>query len=475
MSWQTDSGASNYVPGLPSSATLSRGDSIGHAAEHAAMGVVPAINKRSFTPYRLATFGDSRSNVGSHRTVTSGGGVGGEKVAGILCNLRGDMEIVFNGGISGDTAANWNSSARVSTSQTVASLLAETPDLVLIQYGINDIASGTSSATVVGYLQALIDKIVGAGIPVFFESINPSAAGAVTYINGVSAAGGYGSSHVDKAAVLVETNAAMSVWLSGFPSNVAMYVDTSSVTMDSSNPGYAVADNTYQDGTHVSAKGGVPMAAIIDDAITPFFPRRQGQAIQSLYPNGCNRSFLSPTSGRALNFAAIAMESGTATATYEIVLDADGDLCQQYNVSVSALGSGYFSARFGILPDWVGATPFWTAAAGDIMQASADVYCDNGNGMAPIVFYCYARQRIYYDDASNEYATVGGVAAVTSTDYPYPAAAISERLLTPRLAVKAAKGSSTMLSTTALHIYAVGHSTGSFRMRIKNPQWCKVA
>lgn len=447
-----------------------------HTADHAEMGI-GVINSPAgyLVPYRLATFGDSRANSGSHVTTTSAGSVGGGKVAGCLCKIRGDMQIVFNGGLSGDATNNWNSAARVSSSQTVAALLATNPDLCLIQYGINDIIGSASAASVIANLKAAISKILGGGVPVVFESINPGTPAAFSFINGYSVGGGYGANYATKAATLREINAEMRAWLAQFTSSVALYVDTSSVSTGSD--GYAKTDQTYADGTHMSAIGTTGSAQIIDVEIQPMFPRRSGQRIKALYPNGLNRSLLNPTLGLAENFSAVAIEAGAATATYQIVTDDDGDLCQQYTVTVTSTGGTAANLRFDMLPDWRGATPFWTAVAGDIMQGSFDYTIDDGAGGAPIAYGVFGRIRAFYDSTyntrTNAYADHGGVGPQTSTDHPSIPIAESGKILTPRLALDT--DSSHLTVSTAMQCYVQSNKLGSFRLRIKNPQWCKVA
>jgi len=429
----------------------------------------------ALTPYRLAVYGDSRANVAGTHTASSASAtvISGEKVATQLCMLRGDMQIVFNGGISGDTAANWNSASRLSSSQGPAALLAANPDLVLVQYSINDIIAGTSSATILGYLQALADKVIGAGIPFIFESVNTCASASATYINGYSSAGGFGASASTKLATLAAVRSGMRTYLAQFPADLARYVDTSSVT-DAAD-GYAKTDKTYYDGTHISRLGARACAVLIDRAIVDIFPRRIGAGLKLAYPNGCNFSMLNPSSGRATNFSAAIWDSGSGSVTYANGTDAAGNLYQEYNVTVSALASSYFGVRLEILPDWVGVSPFFALAAADVVQGCVDYTVDNGSGGAPIVSHFYSRPRIYYDDATNEYVGIGNVAQLASTDYPALAAAESGRLLGPRIAVKSAKASANMTSSTAMQCVFYGVSTGAFRVRLHTPQWGKVA
>jgi lysophospholipase L1-like esterase len=427
------------------------------------------------TPYRLAVYGDSRPNVSATHTgaaVASGAAMLGEKTPVQLCMLRGDMQVCFNGGISGDTAVNWASASRASSTQNVAAMLATNPDLCLVQYGINDLIAGTSAATILASLQALADKVVGAGVPFVFESTNTAAAAAASYINGYSSGGGFGASAASKLAELRSVRDGMRSFLAQYPASLAVYVDTSAVS-DGAD-GYAKTDQTYYDGTHMSRRGCRAAAAVIDGAISGLFPRRPGVGLKLAYPNGMNYAMLSPTSGRAARFSAIAVDGGTATATYEVGRDGDGNYFQQYNVAVTALASGSFAIRCDVLPDWVGAG-FYALAAGDVVQCAVDYMVDDGSGGAPIVSHLMARQRIYYDDATNEFTQIGNVAQIGSNDYPAFDGAESGRCITPRQAVKAGKSSANMLSQTALQFIVYGTRTGTFRLRLFNPQWTRVA
>lgn len=431
--------------------------------------------------YRLAVYGDSRVNVTTTHiaSAAASSSMNGEKAPVQLCMLRGDMQIVFNGGISGDTAANWNSASRISSSQDVKSLLATTPDLCYIQYGVNDCIAGTAAATIYGNLKSLIAKIIGGGVPVVFESINTCAVGPVSYINSYSSSGGFSGTSIQseadtELAILQAVNAEMRSWLGQFPPSVAVYVDTSSVTAGSN--GFAKTDKTYYDGTHVSRTGARAIAALIDNAISAICPRINRLALRPgiAYANGCNFALLSPSSGRASDFAAIASDAGSMTSTYEIGVDSDGMMYQQYNVNVSALSSSRYVARFDIQPDFDGASPFTALTAGDIIQGCVDYYIDNGSGGAPSSSNVYLQPRFYYDDASNQFTNVGPNQQLASTDYPAMSVE-SGRLLAPRLAVKAGLASANMTTGTAMQLIVIGNATGDFRLRVKNPQWMKVA
>lgn len=464
---------------------MARGNSVLTSAGRLVPEIFPVTRSRpygSVTPYRLAVYGDSRVNVSTTHLASAAAStsMNGEKAPVQLCMLRGDMQIVFNGGISGDTAANWNSAARIVASQDANSLLAATPDLCYIQYGVNDCIAGTAAATIYGNLKSLIAKIIGGGVPVVFESINPCAIGPVSYINAYSSAGGFSTTSTQaeadtELAILQAVNTEMQSWLAQFPPSMATYVDTSSITAGTN--GFAKTDKTYSDGTHVSRIGARGIAQVVDAAIQGQFPRLSGMLLRPgiAYSNGCNIAMLSPSSGRATDFAAIANDAGTMSATYEIGVDTDGWIYQQYNVTISALASSRYVARFDIQPDFDGASPFKALAAGDIMQGCVDYAIDDGAGGAPIASHVYLQPRFYYDDATNQFTNFGPNQQLASTDYPAMASAESGRLLAPRLAIKAAMASANLTTATAMQLLVVGNSTGTFRLRVRSPQWMKVA
>ena len=109
------------------------------------------------TPYRMITFGDSRARASNSTQI----GVTGSatfyntaREASWIAALLGDTEIVGDFGISGDpiitslTTNGWNGTAR-SNSKTIANALQLRPDICWIQYGINDIAAGATSAAII--------------------------------------------------------------------------------------------------------------------------------------------------------------------------------------------------------------------------------------------------------------------------------------------------------------------------------------
>ena len=380
------------------------------------------------------------------------------------------MRIIFNAGVSGDTAANWNTAR--GSSQTVQDVLTANPDVVVMQYGINDVIGWNGSSPtqqgmvdqIVGNLMAACAAFMGAGVFVIFESMNTCAAASASYINGYVSAGGFGANAAGKAAIVQAVNAQMRAWLSSWPDR-AVYVDTSSVFADSD--GYAKTDGSYYDGTHPSAYGSLQAAILIDSAISLRLPRRT-PIMPSTARNAVDGYWLGATAGLASGVA-ITADSGTwAAETYSI----DGDQ-QVINFNCTALASGVARRIIDITPLIIGAGATVPVTAGDIMQGRIEYEIDDGNGGAPAVYAISLRPRIYYDDATNEFVAFGqGI--TNSTDYPRMPAHTGH-LLTPGLAIKATKASANILTTTRFQILLYGNQTGSTRVKLRAPEFRKLS
>lgn len=441
------------------------------------------LRRTALTPYRMATYGDSRGNLSVGDVATSSAGPLAERSATQLMLLRGDMRLVFNGGISGDTAANYNSASRTSSTQDLAACIAATPDIVLMQYGINDCIAGTAAATITANLQAAASEFMAAGIFVLFEGIYPCAVGPATYINGYASSGGYSSTstqaEADAELLITQTvNNSMQAWLATFPGR-AVFVPNTSATAGAN--GFAKTDQTYYDGTHLSAIGARAVARLDTAAIEQYFPLLDGVPVGGSYRNAVNGGWLTVSSGRASGVNAIVNELGTCTATYQVTTDADGEAVQEVVLTPTALGSGAWRANIQIAPlTAIGAGSSIAWAAADVLQGFLDMTIDDGAGGAPSCFNVQVRPRIYYNDATNEYVEMGSIQQQGSTDHPRYSQAERLRFLSPRRAVKAAMSSSTMLNTgstvTALHVIVCGNVlTTPTRLRFKRGVWRKVA
>ena len=478
----TDAGAS--YPGFPTIAYP--GDSkvippvdadYAAAVVSAAGSAIPDIR----SPYRIATFGDSRANVGGTSLAANATGTtfNADRVATAVANQRPDIAIVFNGGLSGGFAANWANNSdgptgRVTAVKTVADLLASAPDACLFQFGINDIMNwdGASpspasfTVTLVANLQAAVAAIMNGGVFVVFESINPAAPASITFVNGYSAAGGFGTNAAAKLQAMTDVNNAMRAWLSAYPTR-GMYVDTSGATAGSD--GYAKTNKTYVDGVHLSAMGARGCAALILDAIKSFFPVRPVVALAPKSRSGVNGMLINATAGKAEGWDVLA-ETGTWAAEQWSI---EGD-SQVVTLQCNGLVSGYCRRIITVLPSFIGASTLPVLAAGDILSARVEYEIDDGAGGPPPLYGISIRPRLYYNDASNEFTAGNQAGSQTSTDYP-PMPAHRGYLHSPGQAVKAAMSNSTIIAPTALQFQVVGNQTGRTRIKFRGAEWRKIS
>lgn len=457
---------------------------LGGPGAAALLGAVPQrLIRHGGTVKRGATYGDSRANVSYTHTLTYASGAAAviDKVANAVVELRGDSIMVFNGGISGDGLSNWDNPART---PNFAALVQAKPDWVHIQYGVNDIigwngVSPTYAAFkdgLVSDLKELVGACVGAGIPAtVLEAINPCAASAVSYIGGYPSAGGWGAAAVDKARMAREINAEMRSWIQGFY-DFARFADTEPVLTGSD--GYAKTDRTYADGTHFGALGARLAAPIISAAITDLLgvPSRTS-LLEIGYRNAMNSAMLGNTGGRMNGFGLMQNEAGNSSAQYAVVIDDDGDLCQEVVITTTDIGAGIARPRLDWAPLFAGASAAIPVSAGDVMQACIRYSIDGGSpGLSPAAGLVVSRPRIFYDDATNEFSQFGLPNAAVTSGIPSMPSMKDATLLSYRVAVKSGLASANILTaTTALQLMLYVSQVGVSRIRLKMPEWRRVA
>lgn len=432
---------------------------------------------------RGATYGDSRANVSYVHTATYSSGAASviDKVANAVIELRGDSIIVFNGGISGDGLANWDNPART---PNFSALIASKPDWLLIQYGVNDIigwngVSPTYAAfkdSLISDLKELIGASVSSGIPAtVLEAINPCAAGPVSYIGGYPSAGGWGANADDKARMAREINAEMAAWIQGF-ADYARFADTAPIL--TAPDGYAKTDRTYADGTHFGALGARIAAPIISGAITELLGAPSRISLLEMgYRNSMNGAMLGNTGGRVNGIGLVQNEAGVSSAQYAVVIDDDGDLCQEVVITTTDIGAGIARPRVDWAPQFAGASAVVPVSAGDVLQASIRYSIDGGNpGSRPAAGLVVCRPRVFYDDSTNEFSQFGLPNAPVTSGIPRMPSMTSATLLCYRIAVKSGLASANILTaTTALQIMLYVSEVGVSRIRLKMPEWRKVA
>ena len=106
---------------------------------------------------RIATYGDSRATL--FQSAVSGDMYNGtnRNVRSSLTNqstpfltlpmFMQDVVLAVDGGVSGEITAYWNNPARNSSTKAASSIAALDWDIILIQYGTNDITSVTDATT----------------------------------------------------------------------------------------------------------------------------------------------------------------------------------------------------------------------------------------------------------------------------------------------------------------------------------------
>lgn len=377
-----------------------------------------------FVPaYRLAMFGDSRCGGG---TSSTGSALASSRIVGSLIAQAGDLSHYFDGSVSGGLASGWASSTRGSTNrnpvwgldvktryQSVAALLANGADVCVIQFGVNDIAAGTSAATTAGYLTALIDAIVAGRIPVVFVSIEPCTESAGTFVTGASSAGGWGSSAEAKAQACAECNRIVRNHIEASVP-LARYVNTHDTLLDSAlgttgdGDPYGYVDTDYMaDGTHMRSAGVWATAPLILAAVRQFCPQRR------VYMpfKGIGPSLLKRNLGTAANniFEQFTVNTGgqvgTANTTNLATTFDDGTLAQQVTVTPTALSSGFHQRAFRIRAPIDGAAPAIPVTLGQYVQAACRIIIDDGAGGAPTgVAEVYLRQRFWDDTPTSVFS-----------------------------------------------------------------------
>jgi lysophospholipase L1-like esterase len=401
-----------------------------------------------FSPWKIATFGDSRSNTGS-----TGPDIGGSQTIletrGVSWGvaLMGDAELVGNYGVSGDAAASWASTSRTG-GKTIGALSAQDVDLVIVQYGINDAIALTSASTVTGYLQALIQEIMKSNKLVLFESIQPLGSAAT---NAVAAQ-----------AIADAVNASMQAWLANF-SGRAVFCDTATAL----KAGGSLVASAYQntDGVHTNRNGAYVAGNLIAAKARELLPRRIG-----LYPARDNRNtnMLSMVSAAACFINA---ETGTISgASITQGQDSDGNYVE-YLFTPATFVSSECKVRIESNANFLtSANPFYALNGAEVLQGSARVVVDDGAGGAPSVYGAGLRQRFYTAAVFRDWGTIPQ--GVPTANTPAFTERMDALLITPAVVNTAASVSATPSAGTgySLQFYVSSSTTTPVRVRLYNPQ-----
>lgn len=359
--------------------------------------IIPPVAR----PWRIACFGDSRAHgIGATDVLLIGGAsndMNPARVMSWLVGTMGDAEWVASFGISGDLASNWANSARL-YGKTIQALIAGTGfrggaiDACFIQYGINDAFAGTSAAVLTAYLQGVCGALIGAGIRVIFEAINPASAAA------------YGAGAAAKLQVTIDTNNAMNIWLAQYP-NQAVFVNTWPMLIDPAT-GYSRTD--YTDGTHFNSPVLPQLTSVvIAEAARTILPAKSALTYTSgslLAPNLVDWA-VTPYSFTSTDF-------GTITISAPVWVNSTDPLgpYMELTATCTALNSGYATLRWEIPASLAAqAAARFPIAVGDEVQGSAHIYIDDGAGGVSGISNVMLRHRIYTDKFNGDGAsgTVG--------------------------------------------------------------------
>lgn len=432
------------------------GQEVGITGADGTLSAITGRNAALQRPWRFGSFADSRGNTTSNSAITPAGSatsLNDQRGAWAAAYL-GDAETVCNFGVSGDLASGWSAAARTGA-KTLANMLSASGfpggpiDACWVQYGINDYISGNSAATVTNSLKALCSALMGAGIKVIFESTLPASAA------------NYGGGAAAELQATINGNAIMRDWIAGFPGKAA-YANTFPFVID--DTGYASA-SYFSDGTHLNRLGSMISGFIVAQAARTLLPKKHGLAFTSgslLRPNLIDWG-LGPTMG-------VYPDQGTFTfSTPTWNMDADtGMPYAELTATVATLNAGRALLRFQTHATNIsGATPLYTLAVGDLVQGSAYVVIDDGQGGLPPVQAVMLRQRAYFD---SKFADFGAFIGAAGPNFVTPIAA---RLTTPTFALATASGaiaapgsSAGYALETMVEFNSVG---GSARIRVYVP------
>lgn len=423
-------------------------------------------------PYRMITFGDSRARASNLTQI----GVTGSatyyntaREAPWITALLGDTEIVGDFGISGDpiisstTANGWNGTAR-SNSKTIANALQLRPDICWIQYGINDIAAGATSAAIIVEFKKLVSELMAGGVKVVVESImlfDPTASSPTISAAIASTA----------QTTLLAVNAALQTWCAGYAGRVVYVDNVKTIQLSATgyaDPQYLGSDNA---GVHPNKKGAQLLATKVAAAARTLLPLR----IAGAY-------FIGPSENPNLvDWNSPTMLTNTETGTVTIstpTWNLDTSTGNPYSglpyaecsFTCTALSSGTSKALLEIHATNIsGATPTWPIFAGDVIQSSAYLVIDDGAEGNPKTQTAFARQRLFANSKFSDFGVLGGTSDLTTL-----ASKFAGRVVTSTITTSIASASitaATLGSGLPLQIYVEIPTVGAtVRVRVYAPQ-----
>ena len=353
---------------------------------------------------RIATYGDSRATLFS-------GAVSGDMYNGTNRNVRSsltnqstpfltlpmfmqDVVLAVDGGLSGDGASFWNSPTRNSSTKTASSVAALDWDIILIQYGTNDISAVTDATTrdsyatsVVANIKACINYFLATGRKVVFQTTMQRTAA------------GFGTNAAFKLACTDIVNYGNGGAIDGlvpwcqaqgsYGSKLYVHDIQALVNAGGASTG-AYADSAWLgDGTHVGYYGARRIAASLAVLLRTIYPSRGITPIyrstgNNLVPAVSSSYFLGPTLS---NCTASAFTYGTdaqGRSYAEVTITPNNVTAGNYKIEIHAdVGTNGGRTSVG-----------GTFAVNDLLQARVFLTVDDGSGGVSVVnnvaYYFYA-------------------------------------------------------------------------------------
>jgi hypothetical protein len=410
------------------------------------------------TPWKLASWGDSRANFSSQASPDLAGAsslMSGVKASTWAAGARDDWELTHNFGVSGDVASGWDSTTRTG-GKTIAALCASDADIVDMHVGVNDwdAWNGSSPAyadqvtTVANDIIAAIREMVKHGKRVMFHAVMPQTAT------------GWGSNATEKQAGADESSELVRAEISTML-GMAVFVDSRGWAKDSST-GYA-SSSWYLDDTHVNLNGAYREGKDAGAASYDILPARNVARPRNSMVNWETIALATNADSGTITFGTVVRGTDSAKGQYV-----------EYTATATALASGEAVANISALAD-VGSfagTPAYEVQAGDWLQSKCRIVIDNGtDGGTPSIANPGVRQRLYYQAGGSSFADFGDISLASG--YPAIYRDVDFTATTPRMATTTAspgiEASTISKGFTLVVRFAITATNTPVRVRIYNP------
>jgi len=410
----------------------------------------------TFTPYKLAFWGDSRYNgiAAGDTYVVLGTGIymTQYRAPTWVPAYMGDSEYAYTFAISGDAVLNWNAASRSGREYT--SLNNCDADLVFVQIGVNDIASGYTVASTFEHIKRLSNEIIKSGKALVLESVMP-----------------VGSAYPNAFAVqsnLDELNGYLADFCNTLPQHIVTFADTATALKDEN--GYAKTTYYAADAIHPIRTGAQIQGQILAASARKLLPKRVGVR----HSNNWGQSLISQTSPFSTTIQFASLDKGTAIPSMSSGKDELG-FYYEWTWTPNSFAYDECLVRCTLAVNFNTAYhPAYSVSAGEIYQASAYLVLDDGNAGAPNAYQVSFRQRFYTDSKYCDWCNIAAPSSTSDPDYSDP---LKVTVVTPMMRVDTA---SVVAAPSAGAGYVVDVLVESrnlglpCRLRLYNPQLNRV-